>query len=457
MFLKLSKVFIYLSLFSIVVVLTSTFFPFIGGKYYFFRVSIELALIFFLLYWAFQAPAGEVESRFREIVSRPFFLIVSAFVLIFLLASIFALDPNAAFWSNYERGDGGFQMIHYYLFFTLLIFLFKSWEDWRWVFYLSLIAAIAMILYGVLAQLEIVKTFVNPYRGNPPPGTWAKLVDGRFQGTLGNPSYVAPYLMFSVFYTLYLWFRKAWQNRWLQAVTFGGLTIIYLFFFFLSQTRGAILGLGAAILAFLIYLIFQSSGKVKRWTLIALSLVIILTSIAWANKDSSLVQKIPGSRVLEINFQNRDVQTRFWTWNSAWQGFKERPILGWGPENFSAVFDKYFDSRHYLAQGESETWFDRAHSIFFDYLAETGILGLLSYIGIFVIFYWQFFKRQKRLKSQSPPTFRLSLLNALVFSIPIGYIVQGLFLFDVLPIHLNLFVIFAFSHYLFQENYETHP
>ena len=457
MLLKLSKTFLYLSLFSVIVVLTSTFFPFIGGKYYFFRVSIELALIFFLLWWAFQAAEGEVEKRFKSIVSQPLFLAVSAFVLIYLLASVFALDSNAAFWSNFERGDGGFQMLHYYILFTLLILLFKDWDDWKWAFYVSLSAAGLMIIYGAFAQLEIVKTFINPYRGSPPEGAWAKLVDGRFQGTLGNPSYVAPYLIFSMFYTLYLWFKKQWENKWLQILTYGGLTLIYLFFFFLSQTRGAFIGLGAAILAFLVYTIFQGTGKVKNWTAVILLALVLFTTVAWVYRDNPIVQKIPGSRVLQINFANRDVQTRFWTWGSAWAGFKERPILGWGPENFSAVFDKHFDPRHYLPNQESETWFDRAHSILFDYLAETGILGLLSYVAIFVIFYWQFFKKQSQIRAQGPPSRRHLILSGLLFVIPIAYIVQGLFLFDVLAIHMNLFLVLAFGYYLFNENYETQP
>ena len=43
----------------------------------------------------------------------------------------------------------------------------------------------------------------------------------------------------------------------------------------------------------------------------------------------------------------------------------------------------------------NETWFDRAHSVYFDYLSETGILGFLSYLGMFFMFYWEFFKRSR--------------------------------------------------------------
>ena len=48
---------------------------------------------------------------------------------------------------------------------------------------------------------------------------------------------------------------------------------------------------------------------------------------------------------------------------------------------------------------------------------------------------------------------RLSLLQdaakALIFSLPVAYFVQGIVLFDILPIYLNVFLFLGFSAYLF--------
>src|SRR3989338_8350350 len=137
MLLKVSKILLHVSLLCVLVVMTTTFFPFIGGKDYFFRFSVELALIFAVLWWAFEAAPGACMRRFREMSRKPLFIAVSAFMLAFLLASIFANDPNAAFWSNYERGEGGFQMLHYYIFFALLVLLFDKKEDWLRFFKVS--------------------------------------------------------------------------------------------------------------------------------------------------------------------------------------------------------------------------------------------------------------------------------------------------------------------------------
>jgi O-antigen ligase len=291
-------------------------------------------------------------------------------------------------------------------------------------------------------------------QGTSNPGFWSMLLNKsiRFQGSLGNPAYVAPYLMFIIFYTLYLWWDKKIRIN-SRSFWYLFLVLFFTLFFVLSQTRGAFLGLIAGIFAFLIYLIL-SNKNLKKAGILGMVILIILGGIVYFYRNSNFIQNLPGSRFLQISFKERTAQTRFWTWQSAWKGFKERPILGWGPENFPAVFDKYFDQRHYLVNTPSETWFDRAHSVVFDYLAETGILGLLSYLGIYVVFYLIFFrlikiynelKNKKNLSKDLPNDLQWNLL----FSILIAYFVQNLIIFEVLPMYLNFFLVLAFSSYVF--------
>lgn len=136
-FLKISRWYLYVAVFAIVIVMTSIFFPFIGGKDYFFRTAIQLSLIFLILGWAFEARAGEIEGYIKAAFKNPIVIATTIFLVVFLLACAFALDPHAAFWSNYERGEGGFQMIHYYLFFLLLALLMRREEDWKNIFRFS--------------------------------------------------------------------------------------------------------------------------------------------------------------------------------------------------------------------------------------------------------------------------------------------------------------------------------
>ncbi len=444
MLLKLSRFFVYTAVFSVVVVLARTFFPFIGGKYYFFRICVELGIIFFALWWGFEASAGEVKKLFKPLLKNPLFILVSVFAIVFVLAALFADDPKVAFWSNYERGEGGFQMLHYYAFFLLLVLLFRDEQKWKTLFVYSLVAAALMIGYGLIAQLGSTGsiTFISPYGADPPPTFWGKLASARFQGSLGNPAYVAPYLMFAIFFALYLWLAPLTKKIWSwRGVGYIALALSFLFFFVLSQTRGALLGLGASLILYFLILAL-SRQNFRKPALLGLAIVLVAGGLLIANRNSGFVRALPGSRIFNISFGEQTVKTRLWTWGSAWRGFKDRPILGWGPENFSTVFDKHFDIRHYIPGQNSETWFDRAHGVLFDYLAETGILGLLAYIGIFAAFAWEFFKNGLS-NGRSPAA------AALFPAILGGYLVQGLVLFDVLPIYLNIFIVLAMSVYIF--------
>ena len=448
--LAMARTAVYAALFSVLIVMSSTFFPFIGGKYYFFRAAVELGVIFLLLWWAFEARAGVLEAKLRKIFREPIVVAVSLFAFMFLLASLFAYDAYGAFWSNYERGEGGFQMLHYYAFFLLLVILFDKEDEWRYIFKLSLVAALGMILYGIAAA-SFREGFVGPYGQTGGSTLLARLFqkDARFQGSLGNPAYVAPYLLFSMFYVGYLWLsRKAKAAPWRRIAWYSGLLVFFLVFFVQSQTRGAFLGLAAGVGVALLYLVLHD----RRLRKPALGLAAILLALwggLYANRENPAIQAIPGSRFLTINIAERTAETRFWTWGSARAGFAERPIFGWGPENFSTVFDKYFDPRHFIPGANTETWFDRAHSVFFDYLAETGILGFLSYLGMFVVFFWQFKKRLVASAGHGSLFGHGPVVDALFLAMPVGYLVQGLVLFDVLPIYLNLFFFLAFANFLF--------
>ncbi|MDE2018770.1 MAG: O-antigen ligase family protein [Patescibacteria group bacterium] len=521
-FQKITKWYLYIAVFCVIVVMDSIFFPFIGGKDWFFRLAVELSLISALLWWAFEARQGEFEERIRAFFKKPLVLAVSAFALMVLLASLFAFDAHAGFWSNFERGEGGFQMIHYWLFFVLLGLFLREEKEWRRLLGSSLVAAVLMIFYGLLS-ISGAPGFISPYAGGGAPSGWfAQLIQGRFEGSLGNPAYVAPYLMFAMFFAAYLWItggrkEEDGRRRTLRNWGYGILIVAFLLFFALSQTRGAFVGLVAGIYALLVYFGYQQP-RYRKLILGILAVLFLVGGIIvhyvhqeFLVNPQSLLSAIPGIRLFDLplnnsvlaigwigamlfaaivmfarerkwlwwalaalivvaaigslyvisigrfpSFKDPTTVTRFWVWGEAWQAFLARPVLGWGPENFTAPFDKYFNPNFYVPGQNTETWFDRAHSVFFDYLAETGILGLLAYISMFVLFYIEFFKRRGRRTEGGEPradhTLAQTLVNGIFFTMPIAYLVQGVAIFDVLPMYIPLFMFLAFSNFYFREH-----
>jgi tetratricopeptide (TPR) repeat protein len=126
-------------------------------------------------------------------------------------------------------------------------------------------------------------------------------------------------------------------------------------------------------------------------------------------------------------------------WGMAFQGFKERPILGWGQEGFNFVFNKYFNPGMY----DREQWFDRTHNIFLDWLIAGGLFGLLSYLSLLVLVF-VYIWRDKGLPKAS---FHLSYAEkAILTGLVCAYAFHNIFVFDNIVSYLMFFSLLAFFH-----------
>lgn len=448
MFTSISRFLLYLVPLSVLAVATTTFFPFIGIKYYVFRLLVTGAVLAFLCGWAFEGEPVSLRKRLLPFLKSPLGIGVTAFVVAFLLACFFGVDPHGSFWSNFERGEGGFQMIHYYLFLVMLILTMTERKHWYMFFGISAVAGLLAIGYGVLAALD-PRQFIGTYQELSDQGLWYALTHTRFQGSLGNAAYVAPYLMFIGGFLTILWLHI--EKNWIRTTLFGLTIFLYGLFFILSQTRAAFLGLVVALGVGLIYILLRS--RVKKYAIGALALFVVLLGVLFAFRNTDAIRSIPAARVLAISTQERTVQTRLWNWGAAWKGFKERPVFGWGPEAYPIVFDRHFDPRHFLPNASSETWFDRAHSVVFDYLAETGLVGFLAYVAMLVTLMYTLLRY---VFASAATTVTDTVFHAVLIALPVGYGVQALALFDVLPVFMNLMVFAGFVYYLAHSSRKSH-
>lgn len=84
--------------------------------------------------------------------------------------------------------------------------------------------------------------------------------------------------------------------------------------------------------------------------------------------------------------RDQSIVTRLLTWRDTLVMISDRPILGYGPDNFSGAFDSY-------ASPELRTYFpdieivDKAHNEFLQVTATTGLLGLAAYVWLLVAYF----------------------------------------------------------------------
>lgn len=166
-----------------------------------------------------------------------------------------------------------------------------------------------------------------------------------------------------------------------------------------------------------------------------------LAGVVWINKDSPWVKNVSWlSRLTDISKGTETVQTRLWSWNSAIKGWKERPIFGWGPENFTFLHMKHFDARHFTQMG-SETIWDRAHNMVLEQLSTMGVVGLFSYLSIFFIIFYLLIKRFKQGKIDK---IDFGVVGVMI----IAYFGQNLFIFDTFANYFLFFLSLGFINFL---------
>ena len=390
----------------------SMFFPFITAKNFPFRIIVEiLAALWIIL-------ALRDQSYFPK--RSWLFISVAALLGVIALATVFGVDVSRSFWSNYERMEGLLGQLHIFAYFLILISVFKTEKDWWRFFHISFLAS---LLVGGYALLQLAGT-LQIHQGST-----------RIDATLGNATYFAVYLLFHVFLALY-YFLKAPERAW--KVAYAALFLFEVFLLYQTATRGAILGFIGGIIIFGLLYGFLSKEKTARiFALGAISVIILAALGFYLARDSQLVQGNETLRRLRnISLADDTTQSRFYIWNMSFQAFKERPILGWGPENFTVIFSKYFDPRMW----KQEPWFDRAHNAVFDWLVAGGVLGLAAYLSVFGSAFYILFKKYRERKILET---ELSVFAALLA----GFFFQNLFVFDQLTSYVMLFAVLGYIHY----------
>ena len=377
----------------------STFFPFIVGKNFAFRIIVEIMLSAWLVL-AFIDPA----YRPRKSYLLGVFV---AFLGIITLSAIFGENPTKSFWSNFERMEGVVTYFHLFAYFIVASTVLTVRGFWRPYLNLHLFAGVIMAIYGVLqwsGGLDIVQ-------------------DGmRVNGTLGNAAYLGTYALFNIFLAGFFMARESFTTTGERArvAIYGAIILLQTFVLYHTATRGAMLGLLAGIgLSTLLVAIFEREKKILRNGAIGVLFATALFVGGFiAMRDAQFVKDSPVlSRFAAISFTEQTTKSRFMVWNMAYQGFKERPVLGWGMENFNYVFNKYYNPKMY----DQEQWFDRAHNVFFDWLIAGGLPALFAYISLFACAIYCIWRRADELSIVEK-----SVLTGLLG----GYFFQNLFVFD---------------------------
>ena len=436
---KLKTVLFYLviaALFTPFLIDIHTYFPFIIAKATAFRLIAEAMLVVWVLWLVRKRDSSENSTS--SIALTPLAKAVLIFGAIIFISALFGVDFYYSFFSGNERMEGVFGIWHFILFFLIIVTTFKRLE----------IEKILKIQVGIGVLYSLVAILAYSGVGR----ITAQLTGGRLAGYTGNPSFFATYLLFNVFLALYFYFRQYIFDKKL----FNWWFLIFLgqsFLIFATLTRGSMIGylMGIVLIALGIVFLnsdfhkkFDFSNPLKKIAIVFLISILTLSVFTFAGKNTSFVKnnKIL-SRFSSISLADKTARSRLFSAGTAWKSFLQKPLFGWGQENYEAAYVTNFNPEvlKYLPE---DFYFDRAHNKPMEVLATTGIFGFLSYLSIFGIALYLLSQLRKKKEWFLPS---LALVGGLI-----GYFIQNVFIFDFHESYLMFFLLLAFISSLYRHD-----
>ncbi|WKZ39217.1 MAG: O-antigen ligase family protein [Anaerolineales bacterium] len=326
-------------------------------------VAVIFVAIIVRNYHVGQIPMDRPMTRLIEISLIAYFMAVAASYLV-------ATDRDQAF----DRIiDVGKDIVIIYC----VLFCIRKPEEWK-------LAALAMVLVTAGVSLLGVYQVATGNTGNDFWG-FAGVIDDRLGGPINEPNMWGQVLVGVIPFVIFGFLRETANKKMFYGIVFVILAIVLLN----TYSRGAYL-------AFIIS-VFFITFFFARSNIWAVSLVTAIVLLALPLLPSRYVERFQTLSFLSTSdqsgiYQDASLQGRTSEMLTALTMFAEHPLLGVGAANYPTNYQKYTQ----IIGLEFRSYEREAHSLYLEILAETGLFGTLSFMGI--VFF--VFHMLARIKSQ---------------------------------------------------------
>ncbi len=439
------------------------FHPAAWGKSIIFRIIFSILI--FLLIRETLGRRDQIAAFWQKIrrgpVALPFWLLVALFG-IFALATIFSLNPSFSFLGSPYRG-GGFLTFGLCIIFAIFLFLIVKKKDWQKLLdFTLLIGAIAAVL-AIFQKFGLFSSYLVAYKG-------------QVISTMGGPMFFALYEILLIF--LALTFGVIAKGK--KKIFYFSIFILIFAGILLAASRSVFFGLAIGFPFFIFFYPLKNisdkkhAKKIIRVKILAgILLVLGVLGVFWLQTQPQIVQSLKENKIFgttfgrtwsiigESSIPQYIARSRGNGWKVLSEGIKDRPLLGYGPENLAIAFDKYYDPALLgitSATGSAGKWWDRGHNFVFDIVISAGIPALIIYLSLFGALFWrlQGIKRNQRQSTIISENQNPIIAHGLQATF-IGYLVANFFNFDVFSTYLILFLIIGYSFHLISSSAEKAP
>lgn len=239
--------------------------------------------------------------------------------------------------------------------FIMLINLVRSERDWK-------ICVYALLSFGLSIGLaNYIGFYTNP-----------ELISSALTSMWGYQNTFAAFLVLMIQLSLGLFFDET--NRNIKMFLFT-LPVFFIFLLFLTVSRGGYIAFFASIFAFLVATPKKEFNKLLKEFLLVLVVSIVLILVG---SPKEIIMANLGKGTVLVNFiggeQDYSLGMRVYMMKVAFEIFLKKPIFGFGLGTFGYNYAKY-NLRDLSFRIDP-------HSLFFKFLAETGIIGTVAFFSM---------------------------------------------------------------------------
>ncbi|TSC88638.1 MAG: Uncharacterized protein G01um10145_805 [Microgenomates group bacterium Gr01-1014_5] len=297
-----------------------------------------------------------------------------------LIAAYFSIDQHTSIFGYYSRINGGLLSLTSYL---LLYWAYVSNMEIRNTLYAircllisaSLIAGWGILEhFGISPSCYLLKEELNA-------NCWVQDVQARVFATLGQPNWMAAYLVavlpLSLITSEKLKVTSFKTVSLSQLITCYLLPVTLLLATLFTKSRSGLLGLGAAIAVYIFFLLPQ-----KLVFRLSYLLVILISAIFfWHYNFADCFDLNPNQLTTSGGTESCKIRTI--VWKGALDIWRNNPVFGTGPETFAYSYYNYRPIEHNNTS-EWELLYNKAHNEYLNYAANTGTFGVVSYVVLIV-------------------------------------------------------------------------
>lgn len=355
-------------------------------------VTLIALLVFVTISTSMIVGKRKISKRILLALFLPLLILITGFI-----SSLFSREPSVSLeaWS-------------YHLFLVAFLFLLphslRKAHDFEITFKAMAVASLIMSFYGMFQLVALRFSIPDPFVSGLFVGI--QLLEDVFgiakiTSFQANPNPFAGYLVSTLFIILTVFLYRLRSHR--KTLFYLFCLLLILLAFLLTMSRSGMLGL---ICGFLTLLIISRGGEKfgkLPWGFITPFVWLLLAVGAAALIFTSLGQVIINQFLSQTTLAQSSTDYHLEFARGALAMFKDKPILGWGVNQFKPIYLSYYSPYPWLVSANT-------HSMFLTILSETGIIGFIPH---FLLIIYLAFAIRKGLRAAGNGTFQFYALAGL--------------------------------------------